>query len=65
MVFICINELGNASVLFLFDIKKNEPFGGGEPRQDRGRIREDNFTSLVLILNNLIIPQCDKPEEVM
>ncbi|SDG60480.1 hypothetical protein SAMN05421827_108138 [Pedobacter terrae] len=34
--FICINELGNASVLILFDAKKKEPFGGGEPRQDRG-----------------------------
>jgi len=22
--------------LFLFDAKKKEPFGGGEPRQDRG-----------------------------
>jgi hypothetical protein len=33
--FIRINELGNASVLLLFDAKKKEPFGDGEPRQDR------------------------------
>jgi len=25
VVFICINELGSASVLFLFDAKKKEP----------------------------------------
>jgi hypothetical protein len=29
--FIRINELGNASVLVLFDAKKKEPFGGGRP----------------------------------
>ncbi len=43
MVFICINELGNASVLFLFDIKKKEPFGGGEPRQDREQDKRRQF----------------------
>jgi hypothetical protein len=35
--------------LFLFDAKKKEPFGGGEPRQDRGVWQKKSIKSLILI----------------
>jgi len=50
---------------FFLTPKRKSPSAAASRGKTASRIREDNFTSLVLILNNLIIPQCDKPEEVM
>jgi hypothetical protein len=38
-----------ASYAGLFDAKKKEPFGGGEPRQALGVSKRNNCTSLILI----------------